>query len=341
MDADALRIIDANLNRAREGLRVLEEHARFVLDDADLTRQAKELRHRLRDVAAAFGIDTVAARDIQGDVGTTISTPSELKRGDTTDVATAAAARVSESLRCIEEYGKICDPAAAAQAERIRYDLYGVEQAALVLSPRRKRLKASRLHVLLTESLCSGPWLEVARQALIGGADVLQLREKGLTDRDLLERAKALRVLTRERGALLAINDRPDVARLVGADIVHVGQDDLSVADARHAAGRGVLVGRSTHSVEQAEAALRERPDYIAVGPMFASRTKMGAEIQGPALLQRVLAIADVPVVAIGGITAERLRDLAFEQRFQIAVCQAAIAAADVCAAVRSLKSNH
>lgn len=340
MNADALRIIDANLNRAREGLRVLEEHARFVLDDAELTRRTKELRHQLRDVSKAFGMDAVAARDIQHDVGTSISTSTERARADTSDVAAAAAKRVSESLRCIEEYGKIMNSTAAAEAERIRYRLYAIEQDLLVSAPRRERLKAARLHVLLTESLCNGPWLDVARQALVGGADVLQLREKGLSDRDLLERARVLRSLTREYGALLTVNDRPDIARLAMADIVHVGQDDLPVADARRITGPGILIGKSTHSIEQAKAAMAERPDYIAVGPMFASQTKMNAEVQGPALLQAVLSVADVPIVAIGGITKLHLPALACEKPIQIAVCQAVIGASDVRAATRALKAS-
>jgi thiamine-phosphate pyrophosphorylase len=135
-------------------------------------------------------------------------------------------------------------------------------------------LRAVRLYVLVTAALCRRDWLETAAAAVRGGAGCVQLREKGLGDAELVERARRLRALTREHNALLAVNDRPDIARLAAADIVHVGQDDLAVGEVRRIAGTGILVGKSTHTVAQLEAALAEEPDYVAVGPMYQSATK-------------------------------------------------------------------
>jgi thiamine-phosphate pyrophosphorylase len=341
MDPAALRIIDANLNRAREGLRVLEEHARFVQDDPVLTERVKRLRHDLVEAGKIFGTDALLAeRDIQHDVGTQISTASEQTRGGAGDVAAAAGKRASEALRCIEEYGKIINAEAAARIEQLRYELYAVEQDLLIIGPRRQRLRAARLFVLVTEALCNGPWLIVCEQAIAGGADALQLREKSLSDRELLYRARELRELTRLHGVLLFINDRPDIARLAGADGVHVGQDDLKVSEARHIGGGCVLVGKSTHSVEQAQLALAESPDYIAVGPMFTSKTKPDVEVQGPMLLEEVLAMTDVPVVAIGGITETNAASLKPRGVRCIAVCQSVISARDPAAAARVLKER-
>lgn len=378
MDASALRILDANLNRAREALRVLEEHVRLVSPDAGLCRCLKQMRHALVDIADVFGVDAMlGARDIRGDVGTTISTDAERRRTGPAHVARAAAKRLTESLRCIEEYGKIINAAAAGRVEQLRYDAYALEQDIFATLPRRAALCRARLHVLITESLCRRPWLEVCERALQGGADVLQLREKTLADRDLLQRARQMRELTRRFDALLIINDRPDIARLAGADGVHLGEDDLSIAEARQIAGPTVLIGRTVHSVAEAQEALAQEPDYLGVGPMFASRTKpvpstshKTDEPTGPTLLAAVaelLARAEIsgediaamrdddrkpaaevneerciPLVAIGGITSENIATLlagsSSTRRMQVAVCQDVIGADDPAAGAANLK---
>jgi len=338
MDPSLLRILDANLNRAREAFRTLEEHVRFVLNDAVLTATVKRCRHDLAAVSAALpGVDMLAGRDIEHHVGVSVTTPAEGVRTNTGDVAAASAKRATEALRCLEEYGKVIEPPIAARFEQLRYAVYALERDIVVTGPRRARLRDARLHVLLTEALCSGPWMRVAEAAIAGGADVLQLREKLLRDRELLDRARRLRTLTTARGALFFVNDRPDIARLAGADGVHVGQDDLPIAEARRIAGPTVLVGLSTHSVEQARAALDQRPDYVAVGPMFTSATKPAAAARGPSLLSEVRAFADCPVVAIGGITAASVRELETSSGVQIAVCHAVISQPDPAAAAREL----
>lgn len=347
MDARALRILDANLNRAREALRVLEEHARLVLDDAALSERARGLRHAL----AEPGLDPftlLAARDIEHDVGTDRGPAADRPRVDSADVARAAAKRLTESLRCLEEYGKLVDPAAARRIERLRYDAYALEQAVFTGGPRRARLRRARLHVLVTDALCEGPWLAVARKALRGGADVLQLREKDLSDAEYLDRARQLRAPTLEAGALLIVNDRPDIARLAGADGVHLGQPDLPVLDARQIVGPHALIGRSTHSAAEAAAAFEERPDYVAVGPMFPSQTKPDAVVRGLPLLTEVAALPaarsapGIRLVAIGGITPDNAASVlraAGDVEVQLAVCRSVITRLDPAEAVRSFKA--
>lgn len=341
MEPAALRILDANFNRAREGLRVLEEHARFVLDDSGLTGRLKSLRHELTELACILaGSAAMASRDTAGDVGTGISTDSEAVRVSTAEVAAAAAGRLSESLRCIEEYGKLVDTAAAREVEQLRYRLYSIEQDLLIAAPKRKRLRHAALHVLITESLARGDWYAVCEAALAGGADVIQLREKELPDRELLGRARRLRELTRARGALCFVNDRPDIARLADADGVHVGQSDLSVADVRRIAGPTILVGKSTHTPEEVAAALEESPDYLGVGPMFASPTKPEVRIQGVALLAHAAGATDLPLVAIGGINPANAGDLSARPPFAVAVCQSVIAAADPTGAAYAIRER-
>ncbi|MBN1345367.1 MAG: thiamine phosphate synthase [Phycisphaerae bacterium] len=341
MDDVVARILDANLNRTREALRVIEESARFGADDPGLTESLKRVRH---DLAAAFRrLDAdalLAARDTAGDVGTRIETESEYVRQSADDVVISAFKRLGEALRVLEEYGKVVDAAFASDVEQLRYRCYDLESRVRFDQWRAERLAGVRLTVLITESLCSGNWLTVAEQAIDGGADCLQLREKGLSDAELLQRAWALRDLTRNRGALLIVNDRPDVARLVEADGVHLGQDDLPVSAARRVVGPRLIIGKSTHAIEQARAALAERPDYIAVGPMFASTTKPQDHVAGPETLATVLAETRLPLVAIGGITAENVGTLTAAGCRCIAVCSAVISQPDVRQAARLLRGR-
>ena len=182
-------------------------------------------------------------------------------------------------------------------------------------------------YVLLTASLSKRPLISAARAALDGGADALQLREKEATDRIVLDTGAVLRRLADSYGARLFINDRPDLALLVGADGCHVGQDDLPVEAARKVMGRGAMVGLSTHTVEQARAATGA--DYVAVGPMYPTETKGYAEGVGPAFARAARPHVKTLMVAIGGITPERVAEIVQAGADCIAVCSAVIAAED------------
>jgi thiamine-phosphate pyrophosphorylase len=337
----AERMLDANLNRAREALRVLEDFARLGLDDATLAAAAKGLRHALADAVRAADLNgLIAARDIVGDVGCAIAGAGEYTRAALADVVVAAGKRLTEALRVIEEVGKIRNPAFGAAVERIRYGAYDVERRLARRMHPRQAFGAARLYVLITAELCAGDWLETAAAALRGGADVLQLREKHLSDAELLERARRLARLCHDHGAACIINDRPDIALAAGADGVHVGQDDLPVAAARRILGPDAVVGISTHSIEQARTALAAAPDYIAVGPMFPTTTKTIAEIAGPALWSAVRAETSLPLVAIGGIRLDTVDRLAALGCRCIAVCQAVIGAADPEDTARRLRAG-
>ena len=225
MDPDVARIVDANANRAREALRVLEEFARFSLNDRWLSSRIKSLRHALAQALVDFGGgQLVRARNIASDVGRSIETEAEYMRGCVGDVAIAAAKRAAEALRVIEEYTKTTGSELSRRFETLRYELYEIERAVAIRTSARERFADVGLYVLITESLCHGPWLETAKSVIDGGADCIQLREKRLSDGDLLERTRTLAKLCREAGILFIVNDRPDIAKLGGADGVHVGQ---------------------------------------------------------------------------------------------------------------------
>ena len=327
---DIFRILDANLNRTREALRVVEEFARFRLDSAALAETVKELRHDLRAAADRLPArQLLAARDTPGDVGTQLSTPAERQRRDALDVLRAALKRLPESLRVLEEYAKTVSPEAAAGFEQLRYRCYTLEKSwAAVLSP-DTRLARLRLYVLVTSALCRRPVLETVEAVLTGGADAVQLREKEMDAADLLKLARPVVELCRKAGAISIVNDRADVARAAGADGVHVGQGDLNVRACRQMLGAAAIVGVSTHSVAMARAALEAGADYIGVGPMFPSTTKRRDFVLSPAGLKDIRAAVPLPTVAIAGITLENVDQVLSAAPTAVAVCRDIIAADD------------
>jgi thiamine-phosphate pyrophosphorylase len=330
MDPAIVRILDVCINRARESLRVIEDHARFILDDSDASAAIKQCRHDLRGLASAIGhAERLNARAIESDVGRDTKTLQELSRTSSQDVLTAAFARLSESLRSFGEYAKLLTPDAALLAERLRYQAYELEQRIALRGAARQRFRNVKLYVIVTESLCSGPWLETAEAALRGGASCLQLREKTLPDAQLLARARDMRDLTARLNALFIVNDRPDIARLAGADGVHVGQDDLAVPDARRIAGSALLIGKSTHSLAQLDAAIAEAPDYLALGPMYPTTTKPQESIPGPATMAQARSRSLLPLVAIGGIAAGNASEPIAAGADIACVCSAVISSRD------------
>ncbi|MBN1845217.1 MAG: thiamine phosphate synthase [Sedimentisphaerales bacterium] len=339
MDNSTLRLLDANFNRAREALRVLEDYARFILDDRPLTEAAKGLRHDLCQVMAQRpDLELLGARDTPGDVGTDLSTAAERDRADSLAVVQAAAKRLAESLRTLEEYSKIDRPDLAARIEALRYRGYDLEKQVLTRADRKGRFGRVRLYVLLTEKHARRPILEVAEQVLAGGADCLQLREKDISDRRLLDRARSIGQLCREAGALFILNDRPDLAVLAGADGVHLGQGDLSVDQSRRILRPHMLIGKSVHNPAEADAAIAEDPDYLAVGSIFSSPTKPGIAPAGLELIGQVRRTYAGPLVAIGGITYANFRAVIAAGATAVAVCQSVIAAENPHRAARQIR---
>lgn len=247
---NVLRLLDANANRAREALRVMEDFARFILDDENICGELKKIRHSLSETLREILPNAILHRDTPGDVGTTIKTESEGVRTGLADVVVAAGKRLGEALRTIEECLKINSPGASKTVESLRYRFYTVEQhITLAFRPVNGRLADVRLCVLITEACCKHPWLETAELAIAGGADCLQLREKNLESGEFLYRAEKLVSLCRAKGALCIINDRPDIAMLSGADGTHVGQGDLPAKRVRQLGGNAMIVGVSTHNL--------------------------------------------------------------------------------------------
>ena len=332
----ALRIIDAAANRASEGLRVIEDYLRFSLDDGHLTKVCKSLRHDLTAALDVFSsIERHAARETQSDVGTTVSLPAETVRGDATAVVLANFKRAQQSLRSLEEFAKTVAPQRAAALEQLRYRLYTLERAVDLTRSSLERLGEARLYVLVDGCKTAGDLRHLVESLVAAGVSIIQLRDKNFSDRELLARARLVADATRGSRTLFIMNDRPDLALLSGADGVHLGQDELTVKDARRILGTGGLVGVSTHSVEQARAAVLDGASYIGVGPTFPSGTKDFARFTGTELLQAVSGEIQLPAFAIGGITEENLPQVLAAGFRRVAVRHAVANADDPAAAAR------
>jgi len=197
------------------------------------------------------------------------------------------------------------------------------------------------LHVLTDRDWSRGrDMLSVAKAAIAGGATVIQLRDKAASTRQLVAEGLALRRLTRQHGVLLIVNDRVDVALAVEADGAHVGQDDMTADLARRLLGPDRLLGVSTGSLEEAEAATTAGADYFGVGPIYATRAKADAGAPtGPALLRAIAARFATPLVAIGGITTENAGEAIQAGAAGVAVITAVVAADDIAAAARRLRA--
>ena len=202
-------------------------------------------------------------------------------------------------------------------------------------------LAKMRLYVLLSPEQCKVPILDAARAALDGGADVVQLRCKESSDREIVRLSRDLRKMTENAGVGFIMNDRADLAKLVNADGVHLGQEDLPPAAARKVLRRGQIVGVSTHTIEQARQAVADGAEYIGVGPIYPTQTRGYEKGVGVKHLSAVAADVQLPLVAIGGITVGNVRAIlsaAPQRHIAIAVCSAIIGAQDIRGATEAFK---
>ncbi len=316
------RLLDANVNRAAEGLRALEDVARFMLDDGEAAGLAKELRHAVRGLLPP---GAVAWRDAAGDVGEVIKTSDEGLRASPVAVVRANAARAQEALRSLEEGLKLSAGAWRA-AEAMRYRVYRLESDILSRLP-AWRLWQIRLYVLVDADLCADP-AATAAAAVRGGAGVVQFRAKALAQRAYREVAARVQDAVRAAGGLFVVNDHVAVARAIDADGIHVGQDDLAPLDVRAVVGPRCAVGVSAHTQEQALAG-QAYADYLGLGPMFATSTKPHEPCRGPQLLDAVRPALRVPSYAIGGLDVARLRELRPRLPHGAAIAGAVCRAAD------------
>jgi len=343
MERAACRIIDANFNRAREAIRVVEEFCRFGLNSASLAGRAKQLRHELSGAIGKFDTATlIASRDTLGDVGVGQVVDKQMARADLRDSLSAGCKRLTEALRALAEVICIeCQPLAET-VEKLRYDAYTLEKDIVLFADTVEKYRRVGLYVVISSEL-PVEVISLTHKSVSGGADCIQLRAKAVGDDKLFALAEAFVGICRDAGVLSVINDRVDIAVAAGADGLHVGQNDLPIEQARKLQRTPLVIGKSTHSLEQLRAACDERPTYAALGPVFATGTKPDVPPVGLNYVRQaaeVLADERIGNVAIGGITAENVEDVLVAGAASIAVCAAVTKADDPTAACRALKNR-
>ena len=339
MDRGILRIIDANLNRAREGLRVVEELVRFDLDDSIISERLKMIRHEIAGlIDKAFDSSLlISARDSHNDVGLAIHVDTEGLRTGRAGIIQANMKRSQEAMRVLEEFGKLNDKETGCRIKALRYQVYELEQVVLQAVGRNKNIWGLYLildYGLLGEKIWDRDYVS---EIIAAGVNIVQLRVKDMLDSKLILLGNMLRKITEEAAIPLIINDRIDIALAIGADGVHLGQDDLPIDAARNLMGNKII-GISTHSLAQAQEAIENGADYIGIGPVYSTTTKHdAANPLGCKIIHEICKTINLPIVAIGGINEDNLAHVLETGVHGIAVASAVLKAADYAAVVKRM----
>jgi thiamine-phosphate pyrophosphorylase len=335
------RIIDANLNRAGEGLHLLEEIARMMLNDAALTQQLKAIRHEILRGDLAFNQQLIQSRDSESDVGFDIEVGEDKQRELPTAVV-ANARRVQEALRILEEMAKVPGTTPELDSDKFkqaRFALYSIEQE--ILSKLLRQDKKGRLTglyaIIDSQFLGKRSHTKVAEELIKGGANVIQLRDKFTPKAELLPIAQKMRKLCADKGILFIVNDHLDMALACGADGLHLGQEDLPLSIARKLLPMDMVLGGSVNTVEQAKSAEAEGADYIAVGSMYPTTSKEKPQVVGVGRLKQVRGVVSLPLVAIGGINKDNASEVAANGADAVAVISALLGAKDIAEAARRI----
>ncbi len=337
---DILRIIDANLNRAGEGLRVLEEFARMTLNDTALTQQLKDMRHVIIPDVPGLRERLLDARDSGEDIGSNMKSPGQDEQHGSTGIIAANARRVEESLRVLEETAKTHGVGLDTDRYRqARFQLYTIEKELLLKMSRQDKLKQMKgLYVIIdTASLRGRSHMETAEKIIRGGAGVIQLRDKETGKAELIGIAGKIADLCRKNEILFIMNDYLDLALAVDADGLHVGEDDLPAGIARRLLPVDKILGCSTRTVEGAKALVKEGADYLGVGGMYPTTTKEDNEVVGTQRLEEIRRAVGVPLVAIGGINKDNVSEVMEAGANAVAVISAVAGAEDIEGATRQL----
>lgn len=322
------RILDANLDRAREGLRIIEEWCRLGLNHQPLAEECKQIRQEL---GQWHSWELRQARDTPGDVGTDLSHPQEETRDSIEQLLQANLCRAQEALRVLEEYSKLYDPQMASACKQMRYRVYTIESN-LFQNYRHQELYNSPLYLVTSPE---PEIFNIVEAALKGGLTLVQYRDKDGKDSDRLETAAKLCQLCHHYNALFIVNDRVDLALAVDADGVHLGQQDAPVSFAREILGTQKIVGLSTTNKQELNRAIAEKADYVGVGPFYETPTKPGKAALTQEYIDYVQAKCSVPWFAIGGIDLNNLNAILTTGAQRVAVVRAIMQAEQPTQAVR------
>jgi thiamine-phosphate pyrophosphorylase len=298
-DVRIYQIIDANLDRAREGLRVLEDWARFALGENDSVKKIKNFRQILgKNHLEVYK----QSRNFIEDECKGLTHQEQFKRNTPDQIISSNAGRVQEALRVIEEFSRQHSHELSKIAAEIRYEIYSLEIELLRLSKYKRSeeiLKENDLYVITDQK---ENLLEIIEALLIAGVKIIQYRFKTGTDKDHLQEAIQIKNLCKRYNSLFIVNDRVDIALASNADGVHLGQDDLDLRTSRKLLGYSKLIGISANNEIDISNALKNGCDYIGIGPVFETATKKNKKPLGIEKIKTLTKDINIPWFAIGGI---------------------------------------
>ncbi|MGL1894242.1 MAG: thiamine phosphate synthase [Spirochaetaceae bacterium] len=308
-----MRIIDSNINRVCEGFRVLEDIFRFNYNNFNLSKDLKMLRHKVRDSLKSNDTNLLEHRDVNSDLGPKVTKSLNLNRDKSIiSIVCGNFKRIQEGLRTLEELTKtIYDIVDYSIYELIRYQVYNLEKKAISFLS-RSHFTLPPLYAITYHEVSQGRSnIEVVREIIKSGIKLIQYREKKLSFLVKYKECLEIRQMTRKAGVCFIVNDHIDIAKLVDADGVHLGQDDLPINVVRNLIGINKIIGLSTHSQEQAIKAVKDGVDYIGVGPIFSTQTKENVcDPVGYSYLEWVEKNIDIPYVVIGGIKESNIKEI-------------------------------
>jgi thiamine-phosphate pyrophosphorylase len=343
MERAAYRIIDANYNRAREALRIIEDYCRFNLNSPLLYDRAKELRHKLSGILQRIdSVKLLISRDTRLDIGINRSVEGQLSRIELEDCFIAGCKRLTEALRTIAEVTRTVDTSVADAIENVRYAAYSFEKDIVIFSDTSEKFKRIKLYIIITSNL-PVEIVTLAACCAKNGADCIQLRAKDVTGDKLFAVANEFVKICREEGVYSVVNDRIDIAVTTGADGVHLGNNDVPIQCAQRLQLSPLIIGKTTHSFKQLHASCDMHPTYVSLGPIFATTTKPGLEPVGLKYLREashVLEETGIGHVAIGGITLDNVDEVIKAGAQCIAVCSAVTQSRDPAKSCRVFKEK-
>ncbi len=301
------QIIDANLDRAREGLRVLEDWARFGLGKEDIVIKIKNFRQILgRNHLEIYKI----SRNHIEDKCKGLSHVEQTKIKSSSKIISSNSARVQEALRVIEEFSRNHNYKLSKIASEIRYEIYSLEIELINFSNRERSLSIIRKNNLYLITDNRENLLEIIERTLLGGVKIIQHRFKDGKDKDNLKKAIAINYLCKKYNSLFIVNDRVDIALASNADGVHLGQDDIDIKTARKLLGNSKIIGVSANNSTDIDNAKKNGCDYIGVGPVFQTLTKKNKEPLGVEMIKDLTKDINIPWFAIGGINKVNISSL-------------------------------
>ncbi len=306
-DLRVYQIIDANLDRAREGLRVLEDWARFGIGGNSFVAKIKNYRQILgRNHLEIYK----QSRNYIEDECKGLTHKEQNNRKTPEQIISSNAGRVQEALRVLEEFSRLHNKELSKIASEIRYEIYNLEVDLLNLSKNKASEEILKENDLYVITYPKDNLLEIIEDVLIAGVKIIQHRFKTGTDKDFLEEAIKIKNLCERYNSLFIINDRVDIALASNADGIHLGQDDLDLKTARKLLGYSKIIGISANNEIDISKALKDGCDYIGIGPVFETATKKDKKPLGIEKIQTLTKDLNVPWFAIGGVTTNNISHL-------------------------------